>query len=175
MIKKIFSHLINSLRIKKFRKHGKNIRIGGNPNIFYSNVECGNDIYIGPNAMFLCHLATIRIGDHVIFGPNVTIATGNHRTDYVGKWIDQVGGSDKLPENDQPVTFVGDNWIGANATILKGVTINKGAIIGAGSVVTKDVPAYSIVVGNPARVVKMRFTEEQIKEHERLLQEKSNQ
>lgn len=53
-----------------------------------------------------------------------------------------------------------DVWIGLNATILSGVTIGKGAVIGAGSVVSKDIPPYAIVVGNPARIVKYRFSEE---------------
>jgi len=55
-----------------------------------------------------------------------------------------------------------DVWVGANSVILKGVTIHDGAIIGAGAVVTKDVPAYSIVVGNPARVIKYRFSKPDI-------------
>jgi serine acetyltransferase len=55
-----------------------------------------------------------------------------------------------------------DVWIGATATIMSGVKISNGAVIGAGSVVTKDVPPYAIVAGNPAKVVKYRFTEEQI-------------
>jgi serine acetyltransferase len=55
-----------------------------------------------------------------------------------------------------------DVWIGAKATIMSGVKIGNGSIVGSGSVVTKDVPPYAIVVGNPAIVVKYRFTEEQI-------------
>lgn len=55
-----------------------------------------------------------------------------------------------------------DVWVGANAVVLKGVSIGDGAIIGAGSVVTKDVPPYAIVVGNPARVIKYRFSDEDI-------------
>jgi acetyltransferase-like isoleucine patch superfamily enzyme len=60
-----------------------------------------------------------------------------------------------------------DVWIGATSTIMSGVTIHNGAIIGAGSTVTKDVPPFAIVAGNPGRIVKYRFTEEQI---EKLLQ-----
>ncbi len=56
-----------------------------------------------------------------------------------------------------------DVWIGAKATVMSGVTIHNGAVVAAGSVVTKDVPPYAIVAGNPAKVVKYRFTEEQIK------------
>jgi len=66
-------------------------------------------------------------------------------------------------DKDNISTVIGnDVWIGANSVILKGVTINDGAIIGAGSVVTKDVPSYAIVVGNPARVLKLRYSKKEI-------------
>lgn len=68
-----------------------------------------------------------------------------------------------------PVSIGNDVWVGCNAIILKGVRINQDAIVGAGAVVTKDVPAYAIVVGNPAKVVKYRFTKGQIIEHEKQL------
>ena len=76
----------------------------------------------------------------------------------------------KLPENDQPVTLCGDNWIGANVTILKGVTIGEGAVVAAGSLVIRDVPPYAIVGGVPAKVIKFRFTEDEITEHKELLE-----
>lgn len=66
-------------------------------------------------------------------------------------------------EKDKIETHVGnDVWVGANAVIMKGVNVSDGAIIGASAVVTKDVPPYAIVVGNPARVIKYRFSEEDI-------------
>ena len=57
-----------------------------------------------------------------------------------------------------------DVWIGANATVMSGVTINSGAVIAAGAVVAKDIPPYAVVVGNPGRIIKYRFSEEQIKD-----------
>jgi serine acetyltransferase len=60
------------------------------------------------------------------------------------------------------ITVENDVWIGANSTIMSGIKIGNGAIVAAGSTVTKDVPSYAIVAGNPAKVVKYRFTEEQI-------------
>ena len=62
-----------------------------------------------------------------------------------------------------------DCWIGCGAIILTGVKIGRGAIIGAGSVVTKDVKPYSIVLGNPAKKIGMRFSKKEIREHERIL------
>ena len=75
---------------------------------------------------------------------------------------------EKLPENDAPVIIEDDVWTGANVTILKGVTIGRGSVIAAGAVVTKSFPHYSIIGGVPAKLIKMRFTPEEIVEHERL-------
>lgn len=67
------------------------------------------------------------------------------------------------------VTIEDDVWTGANITILKGVTIGRGSVVAAGSVVTKSCPPYSIIGGVPAKIIKYRFTVEQVLEHERLL------
>ena len=64
--------------------------------------------------------------------------------------------SEKSPDNDKDVVFEGDNWVGANAIILKGVTVGKGSVISAGAVVTHNVPPYAIVGGVPAKVIRMR-------------------
>lgn len=175
LIKKVIEKINNKVRCSKLISCGTHVIIAKPQCIQWKGVNCKDYVYIGPGALFLASKdAEVNIGSHVIFGPNVTVITGNHRTDYLGKWIDQVRIGEKLPENDQPVSFIGDNWIGANSTILKGVTVNRGAIIAAGAIVVKDVPAYAIVGGNPARIIKMRFSEEQIEIHENLLH-KNNQ
>lgn len=70
-------------------------------------------------------MAKIIIHDHVIFGPNVTIVTGDHRTDIVGRFIDEITDTNKLPENEQDVVIDGDNWIGANTSIMKSVKLEE--------------------------------------------------
>lgn len=142
------------------------------------NMRVGNDVSFGENFCVLNALADVRIGDHVMFGPGVTIVTGNHRIDIVGKYMTQVTNADKIvnidgiTQNpyDAPVTFEGDNWIGANVTILKGVTMGKGSVAAAGAVVTKNIPPYEIWGGGPARCIGKRFTEEQIAVHEKMLE-----
>lgn len=135
---------------------GKEVTIGKQCDITWENVCVGNDVHIGSGCRLLSTRAVIRIGDHVMFGPNVTIVTGDHRIDILDKPMTQIRDQEKCPENDKDVVFEGDNWVGANATILKGVTIGKGAVIAAGAIVTKDVPGYAIVGGNPAKVIKYR-------------------
>ncbi|AXI01237.1 antibiotic acetyltransferase [Sporosarcina sp. PTS2304] len=71
-------------------------------------------------------------------------------------------------ENNEGIYIKNDVWIGANAIILPGVTIHNGAVIGAGAVVTKDIPAYAIVVGVPAKIIKYRFNPEEIEVLERV-------
>lgn len=112
-------------------------------------------------------------GKKVLFGPHPTIITGDHRIDVLGKYIADVTVEEKFVngENqyDQPVTIEDDVWCGANVTILKGVTIGRGSVVAAGAVVTKSFPPYSIIGGVPAKLLKMRFTEEEIKKHEEAL------
>ena len=153
---------------KMLRGCGSNVRFSALTSDFtYRNITIGNDVYIGPHALFLCTESQIFIGNKVLFGPHVTIIGGDHRITDVGRFIYDV--LDKHPEDDQDVHIEDDVWIGTNTTLLKGVTVGRGAVVAAGALVTKDVPPYAIVGGVPAKVLKYRFTPEQIKEHERQL------
>lgn len=134
-----------------------------------SNLSIGDGAFIPSNSTFYCMSAPLTIGKKVVFGPNPTIITGDHRIDYIGKYIQDVRGADKLSENDAPVVIEDDCWIGANVTILKGVTIGRGSVIAAGAVVTKSCEPYSIIGGIPAKLIKMRFTPDQIIKHEQIL------
>ena len=90
--------------------------------------------------------AKVTIGDDCFIGPNVSIYTACHSTDYVER--------NTRNEWAEPVTIGNNVWIGGSVTILPGVTIGDNVTIGAGSVVTKDIPSNVVAVGNPCRVIK---------------------
>lgn len=132
-------------------------------------LSVGDGTSIPKGSTIYCTEAPLTIGRKVIFGPRPTIITGDHRIDIVGKYIIDVTVDEKLPENDAPVVIEDDVWCGANVTILKGVTIGRGSVVAAGAVVTQSFPPYSIIGGVPAKLIKMRFSGEEIKENDRLL------
>ena len=140
-----------------FKKCGKKVVVGRKCRFHgIKNISIGSDCSVGDDCLFMCTKADIKIGDHVMIAPKVSIITGDHRIDCLEKPMSYLKEKDKLPENDQSVIFAGDNWVGSNAIILKGVTVNKGAVIASGAVVTKDVPEYAVVGGIPARVISWR-------------------
>ena len=167
-VKKLLNNYNKKKRMKGLSKYGENVSVGKNCT-FVGDIELGNNIFINEGAYFASTKAKLIIKDYCMFGPNTTIITGDHRTDIVGRYMFDIREDEKLPENDLPVVLEGDNWIGANATILKGVTVGRGAIIASGALVISNVPPYAIVGGVPAKVIKYRFDEETIKLHEEIL------
>ncbi len=172
IIKKIvqFYERMNMESLKRGLKScRKDVYIGTNSDITSQNVSIGDYTSLGKNTRIWSTRAEVKIGSYVMFGSSVTILTGDHRTDIVGRYMSTVRDDEKLDGNDADVVIEDDVWIGANVVILKGVVIGTGSIIAAGSVVTKSLPPYTIVGGVPARVLKMRFTLEQIKQHTEIL------
>ena len=167
--------LVENYRYKKALKScGDRVTIGKNCRLTPSNICIGSNVIIGEGSTIMATRSNIYIGNNVITGPNITIRGGDHRIDMVGKCIIDVGEDEKLPENDKDVVIKDDVWIGQNAIILKGVTIGEGSVIGAGSIVTKDVPPYTIHVGVHSPYEFRRFTDEQISEHRRMLAKTTN-
>lgn len=164
-----FRYFKRKSQIAMLKECGVDTHIENGCSMNWEHVSLGNDVHIGENNHFLCSRSYIKIGDHVMFGPNVTFITGNHRYDIVGKYMTQVTEAEKKDEDDGPIILEGDNWIGANSTVLKGVTIGEGAIVAAGALVNKNVPPFSIVGGVPARIIGYRFSPEDIKKHKAIL------
>ena len=122
-----------------------------------AEIIVGNNCYIG--ASHLVAAERITIEDDVIVSWGVTIVDHNsHALDWKDRMTDvkdwQRGEKNWDAVVCKPVLLKRRCWIGFNATILKGVTIGEGAIVGASSVVTKDVPPHAVVAGNPARIIK---------------------
>ena len=129
-----------------FRKVGKNVFI--EPDFI---CEMGNNITIGDDTFFnfgciIFDMGEVTIGKNVMFGPRVVISTTTHAFD-----------PDERVRNvviSKPVTIGDRAWIAADVKILQGVTIGEGSIVGAGSVVTHDIPAGVVAAGNPCRVLR---------------------
>lgn len=159
----------NPQKDKKYISIGKNCIIGG-CFIFESelgHVSIGEHSYIG-DSLFICR-TSIEIGNNVTIAWGCTIYDHNsHSLSFKDrrKDIDDelsdirrgchfIGSKDWSVVKTAPIKICDDSWIGMNCTILKGVTIGEGAVVGAGSVVTKDVLPWTVVAGNPAKVLKI--------------------
>jgi maltose O-acetyltransferase len=137
-IRKIFKRCGTNINVAKGARfgNGKFITIGNNSGIgMYAKVP--NDI---------------KIGEDVMMGVNVTIFGSNHIFDRTDIPMRKQG-----IKKDKPVIIEDDVWIGNNAIIMPGRIISKGTIIGAGAVVTKNFPEYSVIGGNPAKLIKSRL------------------
>jgi len=116
----------------------------------YYGSTIGENVYLSHDIYFDDHLEYLTIGDDVVIGPKAALIF--HKRDmrqfkYGDKYL-------KTPHIMQPIVLSNNSLIGAGAMILPGVTIGEGSIVGAGSVVAKDVPPWSVVAGNPAKVIK---------------------
>ena len=161
---KFSDYCIREYEKTMFRSIGKDVYIGHECVFSYENLYIGNHTYIGDKCVLQSAHGLIEIGNHVMFGAGVHIHGGNHIYNVIGKYMDEVG---KEKGVDGVVKVEDDVWVGSNAIILGGVTLGEGCIVGAGAVVTKSVEPYSIVAGNPAHVIKMRFNPQEIEIHKK--------
>lgn len=119
------------------------------------NVSIGKRFYSNFNLCIL-DCALVTIGDRVMCGPNVSFFTATHET--------EVQSRRDYIEYALPITIGDDCWIGGHVVVLPGVTIGKGCTIAAGAVVTKDIPDWSVAMGQPAKVVKKVTPVDDVKE-----------
>lgn len=108
------------------------------------NIELGERVFFNFNCVIL-DVCPVAIGSFTLFGPGVQILTPLHPLDAARRRIDEYG---------KPISIGSDVWVGGGAQILAGVTIGSRAVIGAGSVVTRDIPEGVLAVGNPCRVIR---------------------
>lgn len=150
--------LCNKIKSLCLRMAGAKI---GKRVVYYSGVwintgkklKIGNDVDVAKGVM-ISTVGGVEIGDRVLIGYGTKIFSSNHEIPPIGEPYPPSGKVYKK------VTIENDVWIGSSAIILPGVTIGEGALVGAGSVVTKDVPANAIVAGNPAKKIGERKPKE---------------
>ncbi len=144
---------------------GKRLRLG--PRCQLSDhrlIETGNNVFIGDGSIIIT-VVNVKIGNNVMFGPEVMIIPGDHNFTQIGKpmALVEAGGS------NIPVIIEDDVWIGSRSTILKGVKIGEGSVIGAGSLVTKSILPYSVNAGHPINKTKCRFSYDELCTHLKLV------
>lgn len=151
---KITKSSIGNLKMKEGCKITNSICSG--------NIELGRFVSInGPGTRISSRLEGIKIGDFSSIASNVVIQEDYHDYNRVSSYFFNQNIFKEDIKSDiftkGKIIIEEDVWIGSNSTILSGVKVGRGAIIGAGSVVTKDVPKYAIVAGNPSKIIKYRF------------------
>ncbi len=145
--------LMRRIRTKILRNIFLHIGYNANirPNIKYvygSNISIGNESGVGENS-FLQDIGKINIGNNVLMGPECMLFTANHRTEKK-----ELIGKQGIIVKD--IIIKDDVWIGARSIILPGVTLAEGTVVAAGSIVTKSSEPYSVIGGNPAKIIKYR-------------------
>lgn len=133
----------------------------GNP----KNIFIGNFVGIGKNVSVSAINAKCIIKDNCAIAENFTVHTGNHAR-IIGRFVSSITEKDKPKGFDNDVIIENDVWIGSNVTLLAGVHIGRGSTVAAGAVVSKNVLPYSIVGGVPAKLIKFKWTIEEIIAHE---------
>lgn len=136
----------------------------------YENFFLGDGVFIGSHAVMSADGVPVSIGDDTVIGPLFCLMAGDHRFDVPGVSYRNSGRG-----RNESVKIGRNVWIGARVTVLKGVTIGDAAVVGAGAVVTKDVPPFAIVAGNPARFIRWRLEGEAQERHRAFVEDRLRQ
>ena len=138
------------------------------------NLFFGKNVAIRGFFTFISHSGKLIVKDNVDISQHFTVVTGNHTTKPdLDMWQVDCNHTEK-GDKELDTVVENDVWIGINVTLMPGVCIGRGAIIGAGSVVTKSIPPYTIAVGNPCKPIKVKYTCEEIIEREKILYSEEN-
>jgi acetyltransferase-like isoleucine patch superfamily enzyme len=156
----IMSRARYPLEFFKFRACGKRIWLGPHGRFCRpQEISFGSNVFIGEG--FHISARDLKFGSNIMIGPRLLIECDDHVFDEVGIAMFE----NRSKREVGSVTVEDDVWMGANVTLLKGVTVGEGSVIGANSVATKAIPPYAIAVGAPCRAIRPRFSFEQLQEH----------
>lgn len=155
-------------RLTKLGYCGKNVRLS-TPSLLsdYSRVLMYDNSSIDSGLMLISWSGRLIMKKNSCSAPNLTVITGNHGREIGELFVTTASQHSEDVEKD--VVVEEDVWLGTNVTLLSGVTVGRGATVGAGAVVRSNVPPYSIVSGNPAKVIGFCFKPEEVLEHEKTL------
>lgn len=156
-IRSIARSVLRKIHVHENVRYGRNLRVGRRAVVSSPHgLTIGDHVSIGPNSVVQVNGT---IGDFVLIGMFVQIVgRDDHARDEIGTpivlstWV-----ADRAPTERDSIHIERDVWIGGGSIVLSGVRIGEGAIVGSGSIVTRDVPPYSIVAGSPAREIARRF------------------
>lgn len=135
----------------------------------FKKVHLGKGVLVNYRCQFISVHSRIIIKDRSGIAPECVIRGGDHNTACVGKYMMDFTDLDKRPGDDRDVIIEEDVWVGTRSIILKGARIQRGAVVGAGSVIRGLVPPYAVVAGNPARVYRFRADVATLVAHEQKL------
>lgn len=155
VLKKLFRRITYRNRVYGVIGKGNRFSFGV---YVHESAVIGKNNYIGPYTM----INNATIGNYCSIAPSVKIGQANHSKDYITTYNNISSKLIGFSMYEKPALIENDVWIGANAVVMQGVTVGNGAVIGANAVVTTDIPPYAVAVGIPAKVVKFRFSVENI-------------
>ena len=172
-LRPVVRQMISIIRYPKLflfaKRMGRNNELGPKGRFIRpSEIHLGDNIYIAPK--FHISARNLNIGNNILIGPNLLIECDDHIFKTPGKTIWASRDFRKLGF----VRIEDDVWLGGNVTVLKDVIVGEGCIVGAGSVVTKSLPPYTICVGIPCRPIKTRYNKEELTNHLTLVNSKYN-
>lgn len=156
-----FSYFVSKVPILNlFEWYLVKTKVTINPNF----IKIGKDVFFGGSLLIS---AEVDIGDRVMFGPECMIIGGDHVFERIGQYPRYIRPCNR--ENCKKIIIEEDVWFGSRVIVLKNAHIGKGAVIGAGSVVTKRMPPYCVSAGNPCTPIRKIFTDDELSRHLKLL------
>lgn len=157
---------VDNIDIARFEHCGNHVDVGTNNTLVPENIVADDFTRIQNMVNMISYHGKLKIGKYSCIGSQCIIIPGSH-TPTVG--LPQYLSKLHINDEDRHITIHEDCWIGAGCIILSRAEFGRGCVVGAGSIVTKQVPPYAVAVGSPLKIVASRFTKEQILAHERIL------